>query len=280
MAKKSQAEDADYIVSLNNQTYQQFYKNICLKHNVKMNNCILYGLKQTDLSVNVEQLTEADLITLSKLWQCCKFKNIRLFGNVRNSQSIVKMKPKSKRGQMDKKENFINNPMFIQVLQGLQTNLEKFAETQTLVLENIPLQGEWLKCLSQALAKNQGLLELYIINCGLTASGLEILAPGISQNGSLIVLDISSNKLQQNTGRIVGKILSAHCQKRDDIVWMYGLRGEEPEEDISLKGICEVNISNNLIDTPGIRDLCYFLQYDNWTRSINLKNNNISEEGV
>ncbi len=40
---------------------------------------------------------------------------------------------------------------------------------------------------------------------------------------------------------------------------MYSLRGEDPEEDISLKGICEVNLANNKLDYNSIKDLCYFL---------------------
>ena len=81
-------------------------------------------------------------------------------------------------------------------------------------------------------------------------------------------------------GRVVGKILSTHCQKRDDVVWMYSLRGEDPDEDISLKGICEVNLAGNLVDAKCIQDLCYFLQYDGWTRSINLRKNNIAVAGI
>ena len=61
---------------------------------------------------------------------------------------------------------------------------------------------------------------------------------------------------------------------------MYSLRGEEAEEDISLKGLCEINLASNKFNSATLKDLCYFLQYDGWTRSINLRKNDISEEGI
>jgi hypothetical protein len=96
----------------------------------------------------------------------------------------------------------------------------------------------------------------------------------------MIVLDLSNNILSEDSGRIIGKIMSHHSQRRDDIVWMYSLRGEEAEEDISLKGLCEINLSNNKFNSNTLKDLCYFLQYDGWTRSINLRKNEIGEEGI
>jgi len=58
---------------------------------------------------------------------------------------------------------------------------------------------------------------------------------------------------------------------------MYNLRGEIPDVDISLQGLLEVNLSHNQIDYLCVKDLAYFLQYDGWTRSINLRNNIINE---
>lgn len=100
---------------------------------------------------------------------------------------------------------------------------------------------------------------------------MEILSKGLAGNEALTIIDLSNNILDGPSGRIVGKILSTHSQRRDDIVWVYSLRGEEPEEDISLKGVYEVNMSNNKMDSNCVKDMCYFLQYDNWVRSLNFQ---------
>ena len=69
------------------------------------------------------------------------------------------------------------------------------------------------------------------------------------------MLDLSHNLLKGSTGLIIGKILSAHCKRRDDIIWSQGEKNEPIEEDISLKGICEVNLSYNKIDDSCIKEL-------------------------
>ena len=53
--------------------------------------------------------------------------------------------------------------------------------------------------------------------------------------------------------------------------WIYKSRGETPEEDIGLDGICELNLSYNRLDSVFIKELVYFLNNDRWIKSINLK---------
>ena len=65
---------------------------------------------------------------------------------------------------------------------------------------------------------------------------VETLMNSLSQNSSLILLDLSHNKLSKNIGTLIGKIMSNHCEKRNEVVWMHSLRGELPAEDLSLKG--------------------------------------------
>ena len=65
---------------------------------------------------------------------------------------------------------------------------------------------------------------------------VENITNGLCQNASLILVDFSHNKLSRSIGSLIGKILSTHCEKRNEIVWMYSLRGEYPSEDLSLKG--------------------------------------------
>jgi centrosomal protein CEP78 len=95
-----------------------------------------------------------------------------------------------------------------------------------------------------------------------------------------VAVDLQQNSLAESAGRVIGKMLSTHCKKRDDVVWMYSLRGEEPEEDISHKFVFEVNLANNRLDAKCVQDLCYFLQYDSWTRYINLRHNCVEEQGI
>lgn len=73
---------------------------------------------------------------------------------------------------------------------------------------------------------------------------------------SLILLDLSCNKLDGDSGMLIGKLLSAHSRNRDEHVWLCGLRGEVPENDVNLEGLCEINLMGNLLNDKAIKDLC------------------------
>jgi hypothetical protein len=66
---------------------------------------------------------------------------------------------------------------------------------------------------------------------------LEILYPTFSANPKINLIDLSNNKLDNDCGRMLGSVIGAHAQRRDEIVWVYSIRGDQPEEDIDLKGI-------------------------------------------
>jgi len=35
---------------------------------------------------------------------------------------------------------------------------------------------------------------------------------------------------------MIGSIIGVHGRKRDEILWVYSIRGDKPEEDTELKG--------------------------------------------
>ena len=92
------------------------------------------------------------------------------------------------------------------------------------------------------------------------------MANGISQNKSIILLDLSNNNFNDDSGFLIGKILGSHCENRNNWIWMAGLRNEKPPEDIALKGINEINLSGNNLGDKFIQKLSSFIQFDTWTR--------------
>jgi len=68
---------------------------------------------------------------------------------------------------------------------------------------------------------------------------------------------LSHNKLDDEAGRMIGSIIGSHCEKRDEAVWVYSIRGEKPDEDIEMKGLCDLNLSHNRIGSKGLEDICH-----------------------
>ena len=70
----------------------------------------------------------------------------------------------------------------------------------------------------------------------------EVLYKGLIASNSVNTLNFANNLLDDNTGRMIGKLISAHSEKRDQYRWVYSIRGEQPEEDIELKGNLDYRI--------------------------------------
>lgn len=78
----------------------------------------------------------------------------------------------------------------------------------------------------------------------------------------------------------MGKIISSQGQRKDEIIWSLGLRGEKPAEDLNVKGLCEVILSNNNLNDESMADMASFLKFDTWLRSLNISNNKVTKNGV
>ena len=59
------------------------------------------------------------------------------------------------------------------------------------------------------------------------------------------------------------------------MVFIYTYTRIEAPQSLALQGLCEVSLHNNEFDDKCIRDMCQFLQFDAWTKSIGLRANNI-----
>ena len=73
--------------------------------------------------------------------------------------------------------------------------------------------------------------------------------PGLCQNVGLEYVNFSCNGLDDKASYLVSKIISAQCERRDNIVWSYSLRGELPPDDEYKKGLKAINLNyNNFTD--------------------------------
>jgi hypothetical protein len=48
----------------------------------------------------------------------------------------------------------------------------------------------------------------------------------LKECSSLIVLDLSNNKLKDKAGSLIGKIISVHSVRRDELKWAEEIRGD------------------------------------------------------
>jgi hypothetical protein len=78
---------------------------------------------------------------------------------------------------------------------------------------------------------------------------------------------------------MIGKIISSHGEKKNEAVWLHGLRNESAPHDLHKKGLCEINLERNYLDDTAAEDICKFLNYDKWLKSLNLRHNKLEIKG-
>ena len=80
------------------------------------------------------------------------------------------------------------------------------------------------KAMGISLSKNHSVRELTINFCRLTDAGLRPLARGFRD--TILRIDLSNNDLGGESGRIIGKVIMKHGEKKDHVNWAANLRGE------------------------------------------------------
>lgn len=58
-------------------------------------------------------------------------------------------------------------------------------------------------------------------------------------------LDLSNNFLANDCGFILARVLSAHSEGKDELIWMFGLRNEYPSLSLLDYGVYEISLANN-----------------------------------
>lgn len=78
----------------------------------------------------------------------------------------------------------------------------------------------------------------------------------------------------------MAKIVSAQCERRDNIIWSYSLRGESPPNNEYREGLKELILSYNNFSDILASEIVLALRNDVYMRSIDLRSNDISETWV
>lgn len=94
----------------------------------------------------------------------------------------------------------------------------------------------------------------------------EILIKGILTHKTIEYLDLTNNQLTDKSGNMVGRIISRQSHRRDQIVWMYGLRNEKPSNNDYAKGLVEINLSNNNLSDLSADNIANALLHDVYLR--------------
>jgi Ran GTPase-activating protein (RanGAP) involved in mRNA processing and transport len=108
----------------------------------------------------------------------------------------------------------------------------------------------------------------------------ECLVPALDKNSNLEILDLSYNYMGDDMAPFIAKIISNQSERRDNIVWLAGLRGEAPKSGDYKSGLQSMILRYNDFENYICSEISRVLLYDIYFKSIDLRNNNIDIKGV
>ena len=145
-------------------------------------------------------------------------------------------------------------------------------------LINFPLEKNLAEHLSKGIIENNSIQGLYINNCEMCIESYEILLKGLLNHEKIEFLDLSNNNLEDKYGNMISRIIARQTFRRDQVIWLYGLRNEIPLNNDYTKGLISINLKNNKLNSYSADCITTSLSSDQYIRFIDLSQNNFNND--
>ena len=253
--------------------YQKFFTN--------PNSLLLIQIKQENLNLALSNLSLTDILIINEIFKkYFYFKQIDIipYASIKSDYSNVKKhktKQENIRENKEKQEKLKEkiNKIFI----GLSKHLSLTNNLLSLTISNFELYSKNVLLISKGLSTNKSLQILKISHCLIQLNSFEDLIKSLYIHPCLSYLDLSNNNLTDKYGLIISKLITKHAQRRDQIIWSYGLRNEKPPLNAKM-GLISLNLSGNKLGNESADYITKVLGTDQYMRAVYLNNNKIGNE--
>ena len=245
------------------------------------NQFLLNQLKGENLSLILNNLSPTDILILNEIFnKYFIFKQIEILPYISLKQEITNNKKnklikdnikENKEKQVKLKEKI--DKLFI----GISKHLTLSNNLISLSISNFELYSKYTLLISKGLSTNKSLKSLKISNCLIQLTSFETLIKSLFNHQNISNLDLSNNNLSDKFGNIISKLITKQAQRRDQIIWSYGLRNENPPSNYKT-GLISLNLSGNKLSNESAECLIKVLSSDQYLRAVHLNNNKITNE--
>ena len=215
------------------------------------NNLILNQLKGENLRIFVNAFQPKDIqilsIIISKFFY---FNSIQLgaYDPERGDESQKQKNREKYLYQNEKERKKMENEKYLatnKILTNLGKNLMSSKQILNLSLFGFNIDKKVSESISQGIIKNKSLQTLIIKNCQIQIDSYEILLKGLLSHEKIKLLDLSDNNFNDKYGNMISRIITRQGQRRDQIIWSYGLRNEVLSNNYYTKGFIYINLHGN-----------------------------------
>ena len=245
------------------------------------NQFLLNQLKGENLSLILNNLSPTDILILNEIFnKYFIFKQIEILPYTSLKQEITNNKKnklikdnikENKEKQVKLKEKI--DKLFI----GISKHLTLSNNIISLSISNFELYSKYTLLISKGLSTNKSLKSLKISNCLIQLASFETLIKSLFNHQNISNLDLSNNNLSDKFGNIISKLITKQAQRRDQIIWSYGLGNENPPSNYKT-GLISINLSGNKLSNESAECLIKVLSSDQYLRAVHLNNNKITNE--
>ena len=183
----------------------------------------------------------------------------------------VKME-KEKRDQEVEYMHMVNK-----ITLGIGKHLTLSDNLIALSLVNLDISQKLAENLSKGIIENKSIHALSVNNCKMSIEVYEILLKGLLNHEKIEYLDLHNNNLGDKYGNMIGRIIARQTYRRDQEIWLYGLRNEFPETNDYTLGLISINLDGNNLSSYSADCITTSLSSDQYVRSIILSNNDFDK---
>jgi hypothetical protein len=260
-------------------------KKLYLKFFSNPSTTVTNQLKGEDLKIYLNKLNPKDIsvlsIILSKYYY---FKSIEIASsdptktknydpNMKKREKIFYQNEKERKSKENEKNQIINK-----ILASIGKNLFSSKKISNISLYNLTIDKKVSENISQGMSRNKSLQNLSIKNCKIPIDSYEILLKGLLSHEGIKFIDLSNNNFSDKYGNMISRIISRQAQRRDQVIWSYGLRNEFPDTNEFTKGLISINLHGNKLGDESTEVICSSLCSDQYIRAIDLSDNFINND--
>ena len=253
-----------------------YCKKLYQKNYSNPNPIVLNLLKDENLSIYLNNISSLDVTILNEILKKYNyFKQIEIspFTSLKSESAIKKLKLGNKDNIKENKEKLEKlRDKINKIMIGISKHLSKSNNIISLSIINLELYSKYIELLTKAIINNKSLKELKISHCLIQLTCYEDLIKSLFNQSNLIYLDLSNNNFNDKYGSIISKLIIKQSQKRDQIIWSYGLRNEKITSNINM-GLISINLSGNKLGNKSADYISKVLGLDQYIRAIYLNDN-------
>ena len=260
-------------------------KRLYQKYYLTPSSALLKQLDENIIKLFLEKLKFKDISVISNLlskYYCFQQIEISL-SEINKPQNITKRKSykpiiltKEEKSKIEKETKIrfrtINN-MINKIIISISNHISISNSIILLSLNNIGLTKKNCDYLSKGFIKNNSIQSISITNSKISLNSYELLMESLLNHNLLYYLDLSNNNFGDKYGKMISRLIIRQSQRRDQVVWSYGLRNEIPLTNDYKKGLIFINLNGNNLSKDSADYITNSLYYDQYIRAIYLNEN-------